>query len=116
MNNQTTAAVCGCISLDLCPAFLPLQSGQHPPKNFASIIRPGAITRIRAGGIYPGGSVANTGLAMEYFGSLQVLCAQVGQDPSGHLLEQMLSAALRPEHRQTALSGIRRSCTIPPTV
>jgi len=78
------AAVAGCISVDICPAFA------GTGKDFGEIIKEGRITRIGGDDIFPGGSVANTGIALKKFGIDVSLLCRLGEDAMGDLLMNML--------------------------
>lgn len=79
------ALVLGCLSIDICPRFV-----SRGAKDFSDVIHPGGITRILGNDICPGGSVANTGIAMKLFGVDPVLCGKIGQDDFGTMLKNML--------------------------
>lgn len=80
-----SAAVAGCLSLDICPGFT---CGNI--SNFADIIKPSEITHIEGNNIFPGGSVANTGIALKKFGIEPVLLSKIGDDRLGQILKEMI--------------------------
>ena len=86
MNNDNTlrAAVAGCLSIDICPRFV--SSG----RDFGEIIKAGRITHIEGNDMFPGGSVANTGIAMKLFGVEPLLLGKTGNDGFGKILTDML--------------------------
>ena len=69
------AVVAGHICLDVTPVF--------PPEASLSSIRPGGITNVGPAEINTGGAVANTGLALRFFGADVRLMGKVGADPFG---------------------------------
>lgn len=78
------AAIAGCLSVDICPVFA------GTGRDFGEVIKEGKITRISGDDIFPGGSVANTGIAMKKFGVEVDLLCRIGNDPMGSLLMEML--------------------------
>ena len=78
------AAVAGCLSVDICPVFAGTGA------DFGEIIKEGKITRIGGNDIFPGGSVANTGIALNMFGIDVSLLCRIGEDAMGDLLMDML--------------------------
>ena len=78
------AAIAGCLSVDICPVFA------GTGRDFGDVIKEGRITRISGDDIFPGGSVANTGIAMKKFGVDVDLLCRIGDDPMGSLLIEML--------------------------
>ena len=121
MNMKNTArpkaAICGCISIDICPGFIndPKDPLSAPSDyDFSRIIKPGAITRILPGGLYPGGSVANTGLAMNLFGIDPIFCCKIGDDEFGKMLKSMIHQQMGTDSRtEPAFSGIVTARTAP---
>ena len=76
------AVVAGHICLDVTPVF--------PPEASLSSIRPGGITNVGPAEINAGGAVANTGLALRFFGADVRLMGKVGADPFGELVQAAL--------------------------
>ena len=85
--NKKKAILAGNISVDISPVFT---SGTS--SSFADIIHPGKITHIEGNEIHPGGSTANTGLAMSIFGIEPVISACIGDDDFGEMLRAMISS------------------------
>jgi sugar/nucleoside kinase (ribokinase family) len=78
------AVVAGHICLDITPA---LARGTD-----ISLLRPGSLIHTGAADIHTGGCVANTGLAMRFFGADAVLAGKVGDDAFGTLVSRALEA------------------------
>lgn len=76
------AVVAGHICLDVTPVF--------PPEASLKAIRPGGITNVGPAEINTGGAVANTGLALRFFGADVRLMGKVGADPFGELVRDAL--------------------------
>lgn len=75
----------GHICLDITPVF--------PEKNAASlgdILSPGRLVNVGQADVHTGGSVANTGLAMKFFGADVSLMGKIGNDPFGKIICEML--------------------------
>jgi sugar/nucleoside kinase (ribokinase family) len=83
--NKKQAILAGNISVDISPVFTAGISS-----SFADIIHPGKITHIEGNEIHPGGSTANTGLAMSIFGIEPVISACIGDDDFGEMLRSMI--------------------------
>ncbi len=94
-SKKPRALVVGCLSIDVCPEFVVKNAS-----NFADVIKPGSITRILGNKIYPGGSVANVGIAMNKFGIEPILCGKIGNDDFGAMITQMLAKELDKESLQ----------------
>ena len=84
-NRSIRAAVAGCLSVDICPVFA------GTGRDFGEVIKEGKISRISGNDIFPGGSVANTGIAMNIFGIDVSLLCRIGEDAMGGLLLDMLT-------------------------
>ena len=83
MKKKVIAA--GHICLDITPVF--------PEKNAASlgdILSPGKLVNVGQADVHTGGSVANTGLAMKFFGADVSLMGKIGNDPFGKIICEML--------------------------
>lgn len=78
-------AVCaGHICLDVTPVF--------PAESTLAALRPGGLANVGKAEINTGGSVANTGLALRFFGVDTALMGKVGADPFGELVRDALEA------------------------
>lgn len=77
----------GHICLDITPVF--------PGKSTASlgdILSPGKLVNVGQADVHTGGSVANTGLAMKFFGADVSLMGKIGDDPFGEIVRNILKA------------------------
>jgi len=77
----------GHICLDITPVF--------PGKSTASlgdILSPGKLVNVGPADVHTGGSVANTGLAMKFFGADVSLMGKIGDDPFGEIVRNILKA------------------------
>ena len=78
-------AICaGHICLDVTPVF--------PPESTLAALRPGGLANVGRAEINTGGSVANTGLALRFFGVETALMGKIGDDPFGELVRAALDA------------------------
>lgn len=85
MKKKVIAA--GHICLDITPVF--------PGKKAASlgdILSPGKLVNVGRADVHTGGSVANTGLAMKFFGADVSLMGKIGDDPFGEMVSNILKA------------------------
>lgn len=85
MKKKVIAA--GHICLDITPVF--------PGKDTAGlgdILSPGKLVNVGQADVHTGGSVANTGLAMKFFGADVSLMGKIGDDPFGKIVCDMLKA------------------------
>lgn len=85
MKKKVIAA--GHICLDITPVF--------PGKSTASlgdILSPGKLVNVGQADVHTGGSVANTGLAMKFFGADVSLMGKIGDDPFGEIVRNILKA------------------------
>ena len=78
------AVAAGHICLDITPLF--------PGDGSLAALRPGALANVGPAQINTGGSVANTGLALRFFGIETALMGKVGADPFGELVRSALAA------------------------
>jgi len=79
--------IAGHICLDITPAF------RHPPvERLTQILAPGKLIHVGQPDIHLGGAVANTGLAMDFFGINVRLAAKIGQDSFGQLVQRDLDS------------------------
>jgi len=76
----------GHICLDITPLFPPDRAGK--PQEY---LVPGSLIRMDGVDIHTGGSVANTGLALHFFGEDVSLMGKVGDDAFGKLVGDILS-------------------------
>ena len=91
-------AVLGALSVDICPTFTgTFNTGRTP--DFSHVIKPGAITHIEGNEIHPGGPVANTGIALSFFGIEPVMCAKIGDDEMGKMLLNIIGSELKGAHQ-----------------
>ena len=63
-------------------------AGREPP---ASVLIPGTLVTVDGVDIHPGGVVANTGLAMQFFGNDVSLMGKIGTDVFGTMLLDLLN-------------------------
>lgn len=77
----------GHICLDITPVF-PGKSTD----SLGDILSPGKLVNVGQADVHTGGSVANTGLAMKFFGADVSLMGKVGNDPFGKIICEMLKA------------------------
>lgn len=87
-------AVVGALSVDICPTFTGTFNTGHA-SDFSHVIKPGAITHIEGNEIHPGGPVANTGIALSFFGIEPVMCAKIGDDEMGKMLLSIIGNELK---------------------
>ena len=91
--HKPDAVIAGHICLDITPKFPEAEVSetaagiQHP----ASLLIPGALVTVDGVDIHPGGVVANTGLAMQYFGNDVSLMGKIGTDVFGTMLLDLLN-------------------------
>lgn len=83
-NNQRVM-VAGHICLDITPVFPDKASD-----DLAQILAPGKLVHVGQPDIHLGGSVANTGLAMNYFGAEVCLAAKIGTDSFAQIVRAQL--------------------------
>jgi len=76
----------GHICLDITPAFL-----HGAPEGIGKVLTPGQLVQTGAADIHTGGSVANTGLALRFFGAETVLMGKVGDDAFGAIVQDLLA-------------------------
>ena len=76
----------GHICLDMTPVF-PTEDGRKPEE----LLLPGKLVRMDGVDVHTGGSVANTGLAMAFFGADTALLGKIGNDAFGKLILEILS-------------------------
>lgn len=77
----------GHICLDITPVF----SGKNTA-NLGDILSPGKLVNVGQADVHTGGSVANTGLAMKFFGADVSLMGKIGDDPFGEIVRNILKA------------------------
>ena len=77
--------VAGHICLDITPAFP--ETGK---KMISEILMPGKLIETKGVSVSTGGAVANTGLAMKFFGSDVRLMGKVGCDDFGEMICNIL--------------------------
>ena len=87
-------AVVGALSVDICPTFTGTFNTGYA-SDFSHVIKPGAITHIEGNEIHPGGPVANTGIALSFFGIEPVMCAKIGDDEMGKMLLSIIGNELK---------------------
>ncbi len=71
----------GYVSLDITPSF-----AEQKGRSLKDILRPGQLVEVGKANFSGGGSVTNTGLAMQFFGADTTLIAKVGDDQFGDIL------------------------------
>lgn len=79
------AVAAGHICLDITPAF-----PHKAVKNIDHVLSPGKLVHVKGIDIHPGGSVANTGLAMKILGTDVSLMGKIGNDEFGRLVSDFL--------------------------
>lgn len=81
---QRKAVVAGHICLDLTPQFTEDSLGQE------QFLTPGRLYDMQGINIHTGGAVANTGLAMKFFGADVRLAGKIGRDYFGEVVQEQL--------------------------
>lgn len=76
----------GLLCLDITPVF---QKGAS--KEIQKLFVPGKLIEVDQADIHTGGSVANSGLAFQYFGAEVTLMGKIGQDPFGLLVQKIIA-------------------------
>ena len=71
----------GHICLDITPSFL-----HEAHEGISTLLAPGQLVQMGAADIHTGGSVANTGRALRFFGADAVLMGKIGDDSFGEIL------------------------------
>ncbi|MDR0852767.1 MAG: carbohydrate kinase family protein [Clostridiales Family XIII bacterium] len=77
--------VAGHICLDITPAF-PAGSA----RSLAEVLSPGKLVQVAGVDLHTGGAVANTGLAMKFFGADVRLLGKIGDDEFGQIILGLL--------------------------
>ena len=77
----------GHICLDITPLFPAGKTGA-----VAELLVPGKLLRMEGADVHTGGSVANTGLALRFFGAEAELMGKVGDDAFGRMILDILAA------------------------
>lgn len=85
MKKKVIAA--GHICLDITPVFSEKRAAQ-----LGDILTPGKLVNVGQADVHTGGSVANTGLAMKFFGADVSLMGKIGDDPFGGMIRNILKA------------------------
>ena len=85
MKKKVIAA--GHICLDITPVFSEKKAAQ-----LGDILTPGKLVNVGQADVHTGGSVANTGLAMKFFGADVSLMGKIGDDPFGEMVRNVLKA------------------------
>lgn len=85
MEKKVIAA--GHICLDITPVF---PDKEKKVKKLSDIMSPGKLIHMDAADVHTGGSVANTGLAMRFFGADVQLMGKVGDDAFGMMVKNIL--------------------------
>ncbi len=91
--HKPDAVIAGHICLDITPKFpeSPGSSTSAKSPHPASMLIPGTLVTVDGVDIHPGGVVANTGLAMQYFGNDVSLMGKIGTDVFGTMLLDLLN-------------------------
>lgn len=79
------AIVAGHICLDITPVFRVKRAAQ-----LGEILSPGKLVNVENADVHTGGCVANTGLAMKFFGADVSLMGKIGTDPFGEMVSHIL--------------------------
>lgn len=82
--NHKKIVVCGHVCVDITPQFLPNQRASQ----IGDLLRPGKLLNVGSATISVGGAVANTGLALQKFGSEVILMGKIADDSFGNIIEQ----------------------------
>lgn len=85
VKGKKKAVAAGHICLDITPAF-----GTHRAEFGKELFRPGSLIETGAADIHIGGAVANTGLAMKFFGTDVALMGKIGADVFGTIVRNEL--------------------------
>lgn len=85
MKKKVIAA--GHICLDITPVF----SGKKAERP-GDILIPGKLVNVGPADVHTGGAVANTGLAMKFFGADVSLMGKIGNDPFGEIISNILKS------------------------
>lgn len=85
MKKKVIAA--GHICLDITPVFSGKKAAQ-----LGDILTPGKLINVGQANVHTGGSVANTGLAMKFFGADVSLMGKIGNDPFGEIVRNVLQS------------------------
>ena len=87
---RKTIISAGHVCLDITPGFY-----HGAPNGIGTLLAPGKLVQTGAADIHTGGSVANTGLALRFFGADAVLMGKVGDDDFGALIRARLGEGIR---------------------
>lgn len=79
------AIAAGHICLDITPVF-----PNQPVERLDELLQPGKLIHMEEADVHTGGSVANTGLAMKFFGADVTLMGKTGSDPFGSMVRTIL--------------------------
>ena len=82
---QRKVIVAGHICLDITPAFPKAEN-----RSITDVLKPGKLVEMKDVNVSTGGAVANTGLAMKYFGADVRLMGKVGDDEFGEMISNIL--------------------------
>ena len=85
MKKKVIAA--GHICLDITPVFPEKQAA-----GLGDILTPGKLVNVGPADVHAGGSVANTGLAMKFFGADVSLMGKLGKDHFGEMVCNVLKS------------------------
>lgn len=77
----------GHICLDISPVF-----SDNTPDAITDIFKPGALLSVENAQLSTGGSVANTGLAMKFFGADVRLMGKIGEDDFGTIISRIVQS------------------------
>ncbi|MBQ1407767.1 MAG: carbohydrate kinase family protein, partial [Eubacterium sp.] len=83
MKKKVIAA--GHICLDITPVF-----SDRQVSGIEDVIKPGKLVEVGAADVHTGGSVANTGLAMQFLGADVTLIGKIGRDSFGSMILNIL--------------------------
>lgn len=82
--NHKKIVVCGHVCIDITPQFF----SNHRAEQIGDLLRPGKLLNVGSATISVGGAVANTGLALQKFGSEVILMGKIADDSFGNIIEQ----------------------------
>ena len=85
-NSKPTVTVAGHLCLDITPAFYDKKISK-----IDELMKPGGVTLVGGAVVHVGGCVANTGLALEFFGADTRLMGKIGRDEFGSITQSQVS-------------------------
>lgn len=86
--------VAGHLCVDITPGFLPNQRAEH----IGDLLKPGKLLNVGSATTSVGGAVANTGLAMQKFGSEVILLGKIADDAFGSIIKNTFEEYSAADH------------------